>query len=104
VDSGGPKEAQVQSYLPGGGNGGHTGAIWRIRLNHPSVVAMHAALCQITMTTDHLLLLCLIALFIVEMMVIATSGRVDESNAELHRHLSNRPPNTSSMFVNLSKD
>jgi len=33
VDSGGLKEAQVQSYLP-------DGATWRIRLNRPSVAAM----------------------------------------------------------------
>jgi len=36
VDSGGPKEAQVQSYSPGSANcahmGRHIGATWRIRL------------------------------------------------------------------------
>jgi len=42
VDSGGPKEAQVQSYSPGGANvpSWHIGATWQIRLNHPSVAAM----------------------------------------------------------------
>jgi len=35
IDSGAPKEAQVQSYSPGGANvhsWGHIGATWRIRL------------------------------------------------------------------------
>jgi len=36
VDSGGPKEAHVQSYLPGG----TIGATWQIRLNRPSAAAM----------------------------------------------------------------
>jgi len=47
VDSGGPKEAQVQSYSSGGANacahmGGHIGAIWRIRLNRPCAAAMRS--------------------------------------------------------------
>jgi len=53
VDSGGPKEAQVQSYSPSSANvplwegtltgvlvGRHIGTTWRIRLNRPSVEAM----------------------------------------------------------------
>ena len=39
VDPGGPKEAQVQSYSPGGANVPTT---WRIRLNRPSVAAMRS--------------------------------------------------------------
>ena len=39
MDLGGPNDAQVKSYLAGGANV-HIGAIWRIRLNHPSAAAM----------------------------------------------------------------
>jgi len=56
VDWSGPKDAQVQSYSPGGANmpsySGHIGATWRIRLKRPSAAAMRLyALCQITLTT-----------------------------------------------------
>ena len=46
VDLGGPKEAQVQSYSPGGANvpsWGHIGATLRIRLNRPSATAMRSS-------------------------------------------------------------
>ena len=47
MDSGGPKEAQVQSYSPSGANVfsvpcGNIGATWRIRLNRPSAAAMRS--------------------------------------------------------------
>jgi len=46
VDWGWPKEAQVQSYSPGGANcahmGRHIGATWRIRFSRPSAAAMRS--------------------------------------------------------------
>jgi len=47
VDTGAPKEARVQLNSPGanvphGSLGGHIGATWRIRFNHPSAAAMRS--------------------------------------------------------------
>jgi len=52
VDSGGPKEAQVQSCLPGGTNVLSLEARWRHLANTivPSVCGGDAALCQTTLT------------------------------------------------------
>jgi len=53
VDSGGLKEAQVQSYLPGCTNLPSHMAHWRHLANtiEPSVCGSNAVLCQITLTT-----------------------------------------------------
>jgi len=57
VDSGGQKEAQAQSYLPGGANvpssEGTLAQHWRNLANtiEPSVCGGDVALCQMTLTT-----------------------------------------------------
>jgi len=55
LESGGSKEAQVQSYSPGGGNviTHHLKAHWRHLANttEPSVCGRDAVLCQTTLTT-----------------------------------------------------
>jgi len=50
VDLGGPKEAQVQSYLPGGTNG-RTHRCHLANTIESSICSGAAALCQITLTT-----------------------------------------------------
>jgi len=49
MDPGGPQEAQVQSYSPGGAN---VPSYWRHLANtiEPSACGSDAALCQITLT------------------------------------------------------
>jgi len=53
VDSGGPKEAQVQSYSPGGPMCPHGKARWRHLANtiEPSVCGGDVVSCEITLTT-----------------------------------------------------
>jgi len=59
MDSGGLKEAQIQSYSPGGANVPTlAGTFWRQLANmiEPSICGGDAVLCQITLATCSVLL------------------------------------------------